>query len=254
MTVAAPVGSVALRVMELAVDQDQSYRFSATYFGTQLGYFIDTIDGVTSDDPCYWFFYYQPPGMSPVFSNLGVSNFVIPDNGGTVIFRYETFDPSTESSNTSSLTLTPTPTPTMHLQVNYQLEYPQQNCSGGTTPPTPVMVRVPVGSVALRVMELAVDQDRSYRFSATYFGTQLGYFIDTIDGVTSDDPCYWFFYYQPPGMSPVFSNLGVSNFVIPDNGGTVIFRYEMNRPIPGHSPRGPGVVGMEGGALGLVGE
>ena len=157
MTVTVPVGSVALRVMELAVDQDRSYRFSATYFGTQLGYFIDTIDGVTSDDPCYWFFYYQPPGMSPVFSNLGVSSFVIPDNGGTVIFRYETFDPSAESSNTSSPTPTPTPVPTM--RVNYQLEYPQQRCSGSNTPPPPVTVRIPVGSVALRVMERAVDED-----------------------------------------------------------------------------------------------
>ena len=58
-------------------------------------------------------------------------------------------------------------------------------------------------------------------------------------------------------MNPVLSSLGVSSFVIPDNGGTVIFRYEMNRPIPGHSPTPtptPGVVGMEDGALGLVGE
>ena len=234
--------------MELAVDQDRSYRFSATYSGTQLGYLIDTINGTSSDDPCYWFFYYQPPGMDPVFSNLGVSSFAIPDNGGRVIFRYET---SPESSNTSFPTPTPTSIPTMRLQVNYQLEYTQQRCSGDSTPPPPVTVEIPVGSVALRVMELAVDQDRSYRFSATYFGTQLGYFIDTINGTSSDDPCYWFFYYQPPRMDPVFSNLGVSSFVIPDNGGRVIFRYEMSRPFPGHSPT---PTPTSGGALGLVGE
>ena len=233
VSVEIPVGSVAQRVMELAVDQDRSYRFSATYFGTQLGYFIDTINGTTSNNPCFWFFYYQPPGMKPIFANLGVSNFVIPDNGGRVIFRYETF---TESSNASFPTPTPAPVPTMRLQVNYQLEFPQQRCPGGSSPPPPVSVEIPVGSVAQRVMELAVDQDRSYRFSATYFGTQLGYFIDTINGTTSNNPCFWFFYYQPPGMNPVLANLGVSNFVIPDNGGRMIFRYEVSRPIPGHLP------------------
>ena len=254
MTVTIPVGGVAQRVMELAVDQDRSYRFSATYFGTQLGYFIDTINGTTSNNPCFWFFYYQPPGMNPIFANLGVSNFVIPDNEGRVIFRYETF---TESSNASFPTPTPAPVPTMRLQVNYQLEFPQQRCPGGSSPPPPVSVEIPVGSVAQRVMELAVDQDRSYRFSATYFGTQLGYFIDTINGTTSNNPCFWFFYYQPPGMNPVLANLGVSNFVIPDNEGRVIFRYEMSRPIPGHLPTPtptPAVVGMGGGAVGLVGE
>ena len=155
----------------------------------------------------------------------------------------------------SSLLITVSCTQT--YQVDYQLEFPQKNCSGSSIPPTPVTVTIPVGGVAQRVMELAVDQDRSYRFSATYFGTQLGYFIDTINGTTSNNPCFWFFYYQPPGMNPVLANLGVSNFVIPDNGGRVIFRYETYRPTPGHLPTltpTPGAVDMGGGAVGLVGE
>ena len=88
------------------------------------------------------------------------------------------------------------------------------------------MVKIPVGSVAQRVMELAVDQNKAYRFTATYFDTKLGYEIDTINDVTSKKPYYWIFYYQSPGKDPVKSSEGVTNFVIPEDGGTVILRYE----------------------------
>ena len=92
MTVTIPVGSVAQRVMELAVDQNTSYKFSATYYGTKLGYLIDTINGISSGKPLSWSFYYKSPGKHPVKASEGVTHFIIPEDGGTVIFRYEKDD------------------------------------------------------------------------------------------------------------------------------------------------------------------
>ena len=89
-----------------------------------------------------------------------------------------------------------------------------------------MVVEISVGSVAQRVMELAADKNKAYRFTATYFDKTLGYEIDTINDVTSKKPYYWAFYYQSPGKDPVKTNEGVTNFVIPEDGGTVILRYE----------------------------
>ena len=106
-------------------------------------------------------------------------------------------------------------------------------------PPTPVLVNIVNGSSALAVLEGAVDIDRGYRFTATYFGNPLGYLIEAINGTASEFPCFWFFYIQEPGGQPEFSQVGVSNYVVPDSGYSVIFRYEIfDETEPGHSPNG----------------
>ena len=91
----------------------------------------------------------------------------------------------------------------------------------------PISVTIPTNGTAQNVLEASVGVGTAYRFTATYFGSTLGYFIDAINGTSSDNPCYWFFYYQAPGLpNPVLSNLGVSNFIIPTSGYSIFMRYE----------------------------
>ena len=48
--------------------------------------------------------------------------------------------------------------------------------------------------VALDVLEASVNVDRTYQFTATYFGATLGYFINAINGTSSYMSCFWFFF------------------------------------------------------------
>ena len=85
--------------MESAVDEFGSdYRFSATYFGNELGYFIDTINGTSSDaaSNCFWFIFIKPPNGDEVLSPLGVSNFRIRRSGFAMVWRYMKFQGSHE--------------------------------------------------------------------------------------------------------------------------------------------------------------
>lgn len=120
--------------------------------------------------------------------------------------------------------------------VIYKVEFPKtSNCtasSGGVT--KNAYVQLETGGTALDVMIAAADRDRSFNFKSSYFGNS-GYFIDSIAGIASSNPCYWFFYYKIPGLPETKSSLGVSNVVIPGNGWRIIMRYEEFKPDPGHS-------------------
>lgn len=152
------------------------------------------------------------------------------------------------------------------LSITYQLEFPEVNCSGGTNIPRPgpVSVALPCNQSAQRVMELGADDNPSLRFTVTYFGSaDGGYLVDAINGTSETSECSWFLYYQAPGMMAVRTSSGVSDFIVPDDGGTVILRYEAPPPPPmptptptpsplaGPSPTPDGAVSVVGGASGL---
>ena len=111
------------------------------------------------------------------------------------------------------------------FQVGYEIRYDPRCVAEGQSPPPPTTVMVDPQSTALNVMEAAVvGFDPTYRFSATYFGEEVGYFIDRIGNATvnMDRDCFWVYYvisttvgggetlYPPSG--------GISNFFIPANG------------------------------------
>lgn len=103
--------------MELGVDNDPSFRFTATYFGSANGgYFVDAVNGTAETAECDWFLYYRPPGTGavPMRTTDGVSDFTVPDDGGTVILRYQTPPPPPSPTPTPEPppVTTPTPTPT----------------------------------------------------------------------------------------------------------------------------------------------
>ena len=122
--------------------------------------------------------------------------------------------------------------------VEYEVSYPDSNCpsADGSNAPLSATVTVPRGSNALTVLELAVDVRREYRFSTTYFGQALGYFIDTINGTTSDlqQSCFWFFYTKAANSDPYKPNFGVSNFLIPVSNTKILFQYEKYIPDGSH--------------------
>ena len=121
------------------------------------------------------------------------------------------------------------------VAVEYAFQYTdEQNCppSMENNPLDPITVTIPANGTALKVLEASVNVDRAYRFTATYFGTTLGYLIDAINGTSSNMSCFWFFYIQTPGSpNPVLSNLGVSNFEIPTTGYSVFMRYEQSNEV-----------------------
>ena len=113
------------------------------------------------------------------------------------------------------------------VAVTYKIEFSDPFCSNKTAPPS-VWVKVKRKSTALDVMEQAVDQfGAPYRFSATYFGTPLGYFIDSINGTASnlEDSCFWFFFVGTPDGKEFLSPVGVSNFRVPGKGYSIIWRF-----------------------------
>lgn len=80
-------------------------------------------------------------------------------------------------------------------------------------------------------MEQAVTNfGAPFRFSATYFGARLGYFINAINGTESDpfESCFWFFFIRRPRGTEFLSPVGVSNFQIPGNGYSIIWRFMQN--------------------------
>lgn len=209
LTIDSPYTSTAMDIMELAVDEGREYRFEATYFGVSIGgYFIDTVNGTSGNDSCYWFFYIQPPGGDDFKPQIGVSTY-IPGENFIFTLRYETFRQ-----------------PEM-LSTTLNIEFLDPVCSTAT-PPEPAMVSIPTGSNVLAVMQRAVDNfGRDYRFSATYFGSELGFFIDTLSGTSSnvEDNCFWIYYIDPPNGDEFKANLGVSNYIVPADGYTITWRF-----------------------------
>ena len=111
------------------------------------------------------------------------------------------------------------------IDVDYTILYEDETCSNGTAPDS-VMVSVKKGSTVLTVMEQAVtDFGRFYRFTATYFGGDLGYSIGTINGTTSDSPCFWFLYTSTPTGGEILSPVGVSTATV-NKGSGVTWRFE----------------------------
>ena len=121
--------------------------------------------------------------------------------------------------------------------MEYAFEYTDiEQCPQATTsnPLSPVTLTIPEGGTAQKVLEASVGISSYYRFSATYFGSTLGYFIDTINGTSSDmaASCFWFFYVQEPGKQPELASVGVSNYVIPTSGYSIFMRYEKSEETP----------------------
>ena len=84
---------------------------------------------------------------------------------------------------------------------------------------------------AQHVMEKAVTvYGKAYQFTATYFGSSLGYFIDKINGTGSlpAKSCFWLFYFRRPDGMEIPSPVGVTNYIIPGNGYTIVLRFEQS--------------------------
>ena len=111
--VSIPRGGVVLNVMERARDINPEFAFSATYFGVTYGYFIDTIGETTNSDICAWTFLYEPPGYDLYIPAVGVSNFVLPVNGGTV---FMVFAPIERGTPPPPIAITPTEDPAVREQ------------------------------------------------------------------------------------------------------------------------------------------
>ena len=114
---------------------------------------------------------------------------------------------------------------------------------------------LPCNENAQRVMELAADSNPSYQFTSTYVGSPYGYRIDAINGTYETDKCLWLLYYQAPGQPLVqFTDMGVTNFYITADGGSLIFRYRTLPPLPSPTPTPDpdGAVPVVGGACSLL--
>ena len=206
LTIDSSSTSTAMDIMELARDEGREYNFSATYFGF-LGYFIDSVNGRPGGNDCFWFFYIQAPGGSAFKPQIGVTTYV-PGNNFVVILRYETFrQPAMFSSNMI-------------------IEYPEAACSTATPPPD-AAVSIVQGGTALDVMEQAGNTGREYRFSATYFGSNLGFSIDTLNGVSNNqtNTCNWLFFIMTPDGAVEQASVDVSNYIVPADDYAVIWRY-----------------------------
>lgn len=91
-----------------------------------------------------------------------------------------------------------------------------------------------VGVTAQTIMENAVTKFGSnYRFTATYFGSAIGYKTIELNGVANNKGCIWKFYTRRHDGVTILSPVGITNFHIIHNGLTIIQRYESVAAVPG---------------------
>ena len=109
--------------------------------------------------------------------------------------------------------------------IGYEILYEDETCSNNTAPPAISLPLKQRNILAMTIMERAVDVDRAYRFSATYFGSELGYFIDKINGTASAGTCYWKVCIKAIDGTVQVANVGVSNLQI-KNRETLQMKYE----------------------------
>ena len=112
-------------------------------------------------------------------------------------------------------------------RVHYLLEFPNPNCPPANAPPAPITVLVETGATVHDVMIAAANVDNSYNFKTTYFGDNIiGFYTEAIGATANAPPCFWWFFFQMPGLPVTFSPLGTTNVVVPGDEFTVIFRYQ----------------------------
>ena len=123
------------------------------------------------------------------------------------------------------------------VTVSYTVRYQEGSCGNDSIPAIPsINVTIPCGGAALRVMETATDYPdsnvaRMYRFTATYFGSTLGYFINAINMIPdpinppASESCFWLFLIETPDGEILRSNFGVSSFTFNGDGYGMIMRY-----------------------------
>lgn len=121
------------------------------------------------------------------------------------------------------------------MDVNYRIEYNDTSCSIAVAP-DPVVVRVKRRSTVLQLMEQVVDKFGStYQFSATYFGGDLGYVIDSINGTAIDvaNSCVWSLFQRNSLGTEFQPTASVSDISISRRGYTIIWRYlQLQVPVP----------------------
>ena len=115
------------------------------------------------------------------------------------------------------------------ITTNYMIEFPDSQCSDKSSLSEQVTIRA--NSPAQYVMQNAADQfGSSYRFSATYFGSELGYFINTLNGVSSENNCFWIYFIGLPDGSESKATLGISSYRVPADDYSIIWRFMQTEP------------------------
>ena len=109
--------------------------------------------------------------------------------------------------------------------VGYEILYEDEACSSNTPPPAISLKVRRRGILAMTLMERAVDEDRANRFSATYFDSELGYFIVKINGTASTESCFWKVCVKAANGTVQAASVGVSNLII-KNSETLQMKYE----------------------------
>ena len=91
----------------------------------------------------------------------------------------------------------------MTIRGEYEFQYSDTENCPLTTSKSPLglaTLTIPSNATAQAVLETSLGISSYYCFSATYFLSTMGYFIDAIHGTSSDmaASCYSFFYVQEP--------------------------------------------------------
>ena len=119
--------------------------------------------------------------------------------------------------------------PAKTVKVEYSVEYSYEDKDVAETPIIikPVTVVIPAGGSALQVMEnAAVKHGQQYYFTAKFYGDNLGFNIETINGFPkSPSKCYWEFLIRLPDGSVKPSKLGVSSYYFDTDEYGMIMRY-----------------------------
>lgn len=85
-------------------------------------------------------------------------------------------------------------------------------------------------------MENAVTKfGHDYQFTAGYYGSAIGYVIKSLNGVEFDDHtlgCNWQFFTRRIDGKTIPSYVGITNFIVNEDGLTILLRYRRLTMIP----------------------
>jgi len=85
----------------------------------------------------------------------------------------------------------------------------------GALSPGEVDLVVPQGTSGIQLMEAAVARCTNFKFTVSFNGTKMGYFIQSINGIAGDNEnsCFWTLSFQPYlAEQLITSPVGISSY------------------------------------------
>ena len=113
-----------------------------------------------------------------------------------------------------------------NITTRYTVEYPDSQCANKSSLSAPITI--PANSPVQYLMQNAAAQfGWSFLFSVSYFGSELGYSITTLNGSSNniENNCSWTYFIGFADGRESEAKLGISNYRVPADGYSITWSF-----------------------------